>query len=346
MQVKRVVLNSRPGNNGVPDPENFRLEEVTVSPDLEDGEVLVRTIYLSVDPYMRCRMNEDTGAEYLTPWQLSECVDGGGVGVVQSSRCSTCVEGDVVTSFNWPWQTQAVLKGSGLQKVDPQLVDGQLSYFLGAVGITGLTALLGIREKGHVTKGANQTMVVSGAAGACGSIAGQIGRLDGCVRVVGICGSEEKCNALVKELGFSAAINYRQDDIPARLKETCPDGIDVYFDNVGGDISDTVIAQMNNNSHVILCGQISQYNKDVPYPPPLSEETQENLRRKNITRERFMVLSYMSKADAALYELSQWVRSKKIKVLETVVNGIENMGVAFCSMMKGGNTGKQIIKIS
>lgn len=346
MQVQRVVLNSRPGKNGAPDPEHFRLEEVTLSPVLEDGDVLVRTLYLSVDPYMRCRMNEDTGAEYLTPWQLSECVDGGGVGVVQSTRCSTFVEGDVVTSFNWPWQTQAVMKGSGLQKVDPQLVDGQLSYFLGVVGITGLTALLGVREKGHVTKGANQTMVVSGAAGACGSVAGQIGRLDGCVNVVGICGSHEKCKALVKELGFSAAINYHQDNIPARLKECCPDGIDVYFDNVGGAISDTVIAQMNKNSHVILCGQISQYNKDVPYPPPLSEETQENLRSKNITRERFMVLSYMSKADAALYELSQWVRSAQIKVLETVVNGIENMGVAFCSMMKGGNIGKQIIKIS
>ncbi|XP_070776354.1 prostaglandin reductase 2 isoform X3 [Enoplosus armatus] len=276
MQVQRVVLNSRPGKSGVPVPENFCLEESTLATDLEDGEVLVRTLYLSVDPYMRCRMNEDTGADYLTPWQLSECVDGGGVGVVESSRCSTCTEGDVVTSFNWTWQTYAVMKGGVLQKVDPQLVNGHLSYFLGAIGITGLTALLGVREKGNVTKGASQTMAVSGAAGACGSIAGQ----------------------------------------------------------------------MNNGGHVILCGQISQYNKDVPYPPPLSEEIQETLRSKNISRERFMVLNYMNKADAALCELSQWVKSGQIKVLETVVNGIENMGDAFCSMMKGGNIGKQIIKIS
>ncbi|XP_028251450.1 prostaglandin reductase 2 isoform X2 [Parambassis ranga] len=346
MQVQRVVLNSRPGKNGAPVPEHFRLEQVTLTPDLKDGEVLVRTLYLSVDPYMRCRMNEDTGAEYLTPWQLSECVDGGGVGVVESSRCSSCIVGDVVTSFNWPWQTCAVITGSGLQKLDPQLVDGHLSYFLGAVGMPGLTAMLGVREKGHVTKGAKQTMVVSGAAGACGSIAGQIGRLEGCVRVVGICGSDEKCKALVEDLGFSAAINYRHEDVPARLKESCPDGIDVYFDNVGGAISDSVIAQMNKGGHVILCGQISQYNKDVPYPPPLSEEIQENLRSKNITRERFMVLNYMDKTDAALWELSQWVKSAQIKVLETVVNGIENMGVAFCSMMTGGNIGKQIIKIS
>ncbi|XP_071381514.1 prostaglandin reductase 2 isoform X1 [Centroberyx affinis] len=346
MQVQRVVLNSRPGKNGVPVPENFRLEETTLPLDLKEGEVLVRTFYLSVDPYMRCRLNEDTGAEYLTPWGLSECVDGGGVGVVESSRCGALSEGDVVTSFNWSWQTHDVVKGSVLQKLDPQLVDGRLSYFLGAVGITGLTALLGIREKGHVTKGANQTMVVSGAAGACGSIAGQIGRLDGCVKVVGVCGSAEKCRALVEDLGFSAAVDYRQDDVPARLRECCPDGVDVYFDNVGGPISDTVIAQMNHGSHVILCGQISQYNKDVPYPPPLSEETQEVLRSKSITRERFMVLNYMEKTEAALLQLSQWVKSGQIKVLETVVSGIENMGVAFCSMMKGGNVGKQIIKLS
>lgn len=346
MQVQRVVLNSRPGTNGVPVPENFRVEETTLTPDLKDGEVLVRTLYLSVDPYMRCRMNEDTGVDYAAPWQLCESVDGGGVGVVQSSRCSTYSEGDVVTSFNWPWQTHAVMKGSVLQKVDSRLVDGHLSYFLGAVGLTGLTALLGIREKGHVTKGANQTMVVSGAAGACGSIAGQIGRMDGCVRVVGICGSDEKCKALVDDLGFSAAINYRTEDVSAKLKECCPDGIDVYFDNVGGDISDAVITQMNKDSHVILCGQISQYNKDVPYPPPLSEEIQGTLQKKNITRERFTVLNYMHKADASLYELSQGVRSGHVKVLETVVNGIEKMGDAFCSMMKGGNVGKQIIKIS
>ncbi|CAB1331221.1 unnamed protein product [Coregonus sp. 'balchen'] len=313
LRVQRVLLNSRPGTNGEPVPGHFRMEETTVQPDLKEGQVLVRTLFLSVDPYMRCRMNDDTGAEYLAPWGLSECVDGGGVGVVESSRYDALSVGDMVTSFNWHWQTH--------------------------VGMPGLTALLGVREKGHVTKGANQTMVVSGAAGACGSIAGQIGRVDGCTRVVGICGSDEKCRALVEDLGFSAAVNYRQGDIATALKESCPNGVDVYFDNVGGPISDAVIAQMNNGGHVILCGQISQYNKDVPYPPPLCDETQEALQSKNITRERFMVLNYMEKHEAGIMQLSQWV-------LETVVNGIENMGVAFCSMMKGGNIGKQIIKIS
>ncbi|XP_035285402.1 prostaglandin reductase 2 isoform X1 [Anguilla anguilla] len=345
-RILRVVLHSRPGKNGEPIPENFRVEEGTLQTDLKPGEVLVRTLYLSVDPYMRCRMNDDTGTDYISPWALSECVDGGGVGVVESSCHDAFSEGDTATSFSWRWQTHNVVEGGRLQKLDPELVNGRLSYFLGAVGMPGLTALLGVREKGHVKAGANQTMVVSGAAGACGSLAGQIGRLDGCTRVVGICGSERKCQVLVSELGFTSAVNYRHGDVSAALRESCPDGVDVYFDNVGGPVSDAVIAQMNKDGHVILCGQISQYNKDVPYPPPLKKETQEALLRNNITRERFMVLNYMEKHEAGLLQLSQWVKAGQLKVLETITNGIENMGVAFCSMMTGGNVGKQIVKIS
>ncbi|XP_042630232.1 prostaglandin reductase 2-like [Cyprinus carpio] len=248
------------------------------------------------------------------------------------------------------------------------MADGHLSYVLGAVGMPGLTALLGVREKGHVTPGTHQTMVISGAAGACGRIAGQIGRLGGCERVVG------KCQTLVTELGFPAGINYKKGDISSALREHCPTGIDVYFDNVGGPISDAVISQMNPGGHVILCGQISQYNKDLPYPPPLSVDTQETLRHKNITRERFVVLNYMEKHEEGLMHLSHWVKTTVmflhmkdatnfldivsllfiLQVLETVVNGLENMGdvcsmhisEAFCSMMTGGNIGKQVVKIS
>lgn len=346
LKVKRVVLYSRPGRNGHPVPESFRVEEIVKPSELKEGEVLVRTLFLSVDPYMRCRMNDDTGADYLLPWRLEEPVDGGGVGIVEASKNEALSVGSIVTSFNWRWQTYDVMNGSLLQKVNPEMGDGHLSYVLGAVGMPGLTALLGVREKGHVTAGTNQTMVVSGAAGACGSIAGQIGRLDGCGRVVGICGSDQKCQALVTELGFTSAINYKIGDISSALREHCPKGIDVYFDNVGGPISDAVISQMNTCGYVILCGQISQYNKDVPYPPPLSEHTQDALSRKNITRERFVVLNYMEKHEEGLLQLSHWVKTGQIKVLETVVNGIENMGDAFCSMMTGGNIGKQIVKIS
>ncbi|XP_072343529.1 prostaglandin reductase 2 isoform X1 [Scyliorhinus torazame] len=275
---------------------------------------------------MRCRMNEDTGVAYILPWQVSSVVTGGGVGVVEESKHLKFQKCDVVTSFNWPWQSQAIVDGHILTKLDPRLVDGHLSYFLGAVGMPGLTSLLGVREKGHVTPGANQTMVVSGAAGACGMLAGQIGRLEGCSRVVGICGTEEKCRVLVCEMGFDAAINYKQDNIVEKLREYCPAGVDVYFDNVGGDISNTVIGQMNQNSHIILCGQISQYNKDVPYPPPLPPDTKAILKERNIARERFLVLDYSDKHEVGLVLLSQWLKEGKLKVRETVVKGLENIG--------------------
>ncbi|XP_069773423.1 prostaglandin reductase 2 isoform X5 [Narcine bancroftii] len=262
--------------NDEPVAENFRLEESHLPEGLQDGQVKVHTRFLSVDPYMRCRMNEDTGADYLYPWQVSEVVDGGGVGVVEESKHPMFQKWDIVTSFNWPWQTQAIVDGKILTKLDAQLVDGHLSYFLGVVGLPGLTALLGVREKGHVKPGANQTMVVSGAAGACGSLAGQ----------------------------------------------------------------------MNMNSHVILCGQISQYNKDVPYPPPLPPHTEAILKERNITRERFLVINYSDKHAMSLIQLSQWLKEGKLKICETVVKGLENIGVAFESLMKGGNIGKQLVLVS
>ncbi|XP_069494864.1 prostaglandin reductase 2 isoform X6 [Ambystoma mexicanum] len=276
MSVQAVVLHSRPGDDAEPVADNFRLEEIHIADQVTKGQVKVRTLYLSVDPYMRCRMNEDTGANYLQPWQLSEPADGSGVGVVLESRqCNLCA-GDFVTSMAWPWQSEAIMDGELLQKLDTHLVDGHLSYFLGAVGMPGLTALLGVKEKGHVTAGANQTMVVSGAAGACGSLAGQ----------------------------------------------------------------------MTPNSHIILCGQISQYNKNVPYPPPLPTETEAILTERKITRDRFIVLNYPEKHRPGILQLSQWVKDGKLKVRETVVKGLENTAAAFLSMMNGGNIGKQVVLVS
>lgn len=346
MIIQRVVLNSHPGVNGVPVAENFRMEEATIPDKMADGQVRVRTLFLSVDPYMRCRMNEDSGSEYLVAWKVSEVADGGGIGVVEETKDAQFAAGDFVICFNWPWQTKAILDGKQLQKLDPQLVDGHLSHYLGAAGLTGLTSLLGIREKGHVTPGANQTMVVSGAAGACGSVAGQIGHLEGCSRVVGICGTDEKCSILVSEMGFDTAINYKKENVMQRLREVCPAGVDVYFDNVGGDISDAVISQMKPNSHIILCGQISQYNKKVPYPPPLPPAIEEIRKAQNITRERFLVLNYSDKFPASTMQLCQWIKQGKLKVRESVIKGLENIGAAFQSMMTGGNIGKQIVVVS
>ncbi|XP_048342215.1 prostaglandin reductase 2-like isoform X2 [Sphaerodactylus townsendi] len=277
MMIQRVVLNSRPGIYGVPDAKHFQTEEATLPDKMTEGQVKVRTLYLSVDPYMRCCMNEDCGSsDYIQPWKLSEVASGGGIGVVEESRDACFSFGDFVTSFNWPWQSKAILDGKQLEKINPQLVDGHLSYFLGAAGVTGLTALIGIREKGHVTRGANQTMVVSGAAGACGSLAGQ----------------------------------------------------------------------MNPNSHIILCGQISQYNNDMLHPPPLPPAIEEIRKARNITSERFILLNYTDKYPASTAQLCQWIKEGKLKVRETVVNGLENIGAAFVSMMSGGNIGKQIVHVS
>ncbi|XP_023617134.1 prostaglandin reductase 2 isoform X2 [Myotis lucifugus] len=289
MIVQRVVLNSRPGKNGNPVAENFRVEEVNLPDHINEGQVQVRTLYLSVDPYMRCKMNEDSGSDYLAPWQLSQVVDGGGIGIIEESKHTNFTKGEFVTSFYWPWQTKAILDGNSLEK---------------------------------------------------------IGHLMGCSRVVGICGTHEKCLLLTSELGFDAAINYKKENVAEQLRKLCPAGVDVYFDNVGGDISNTVISQMNKNSHIILCGQISQYNKDVPYPPPLPPDVEAIQKERNITRERFMVLNYKDKFESGILQLSQWFKEGKLKIKETMTNGLENMGAAFQSMMTGGNIGKQIVCIS
>ncbi|KAI0227789.1 Prostaglandin reductase 2 [Lamellibrachia satsuma] len=346
----RVVLQKRPGVDQVPQEDNFRCEECPYpSEDLETGDILIRTCYLSVDPASRCQMNGDTGVDYLQPWTIGETIVGlSGVGMIVKSAHPSYSAGDIIYSFlRWPWTLYFARKAAditGFQKVDLTSFGGRISRVL-HMGV-GLTALIGIQQKGHVTAGANQTCVVSGAAGACGSIAGQVARLEGCQNVVGICGSQEKCDWLMTDLHFTSAINYKTDDIDKKLTELCPSGIDVYFDNVGGDISDSVIKQMNKNSHVVLCGQISQYNKDVPYPPPLTELTQQKLEENNITRERFLVLNYPNEFETATRQLLEWIHSSKLKIRETVTQGLENSGRAFVSLMKGGNIGKQLVHVS
>ncbi|XP_040188559.1 prostaglandin reductase 2-like [Rana temporaria] len=344
MKVKSIVLASRPGIDKEPGPENFRLEEADLQEELSDGQVLAKTLYLSVDPYLRYCMNEESAGSYLQIWKISEVVFSNGIGVVEQSKSNQLKVGDIVSDFNWPWQTKCILDGSSLKKLDPSLVDGHVSHYLGLLGSTGLTALIGIREQGHVTPGANQTMVVSGAAGGVGSLAGQIGHLLGCSHVIGICGTKEKCTFLTSELGFDEALNYKMPGLTYKLKACCPNGVDIYFDNVGGEISDTVISQMKKNSHLVLCGQISQYNKSPPFT--LDPQTETTLKERNIARELFLLLNYSDQFESATLQLSEWVRAGKLKAKETIVHGLENTAGAFLSMMKGGNIGKQIVQVA
>ncbi|KAJ7391397.1 hypothetical protein OS493_018441 [Desmophyllum pertusum] len=348
VETRRIILHSRPGVDKPPTESNFALDRQEI-PQCKEGEILVKTLCLSVDPYMRCRMNENTGAAYLTPWPLGEPPLGGGVGKVVQSRSHKFLEGDIVESFMWPWQEFAVLSAdaSNLNKEESPFLCSHPSLLLGIVGITGLTSYIGIKEKAHIKPGAEQAVVISGAAGACGMAAGQIAKLEGCGIVIGICGTDEKCRFLTEEMGFDVAINYKTTkNISEHIKMKCPAGVDVYFDNVGGEISNEVIRCMNKDGHIVLCGQISLYNEDVPYPPPMPQDIQDMLKDNNITRDRFLVLNYMEKFPDGKKQLEAWVREGKLKNRETVVEGLENTGRAFVAMMSGGNIGKQVVRVA
>ncbi|XP_050044434.1 prostaglandin reductase 2-like [Dermacentor andersoni] len=345
---RRVVLKSRPGVDGEPQLSNFATEQCATPREFIDGEVLVRSVFLSIDPALRCRMNENTGVHYLTPWLVGRCVEGlGGVGIIERSHSPLLEKGDIVCrAMSWPWQLYFKTTADSLQKLDVQELGGDVSVVLTCLGLTGLTALLGLREKGGIKPSANQTCVVSAAAGACGSLAGQIAKLEGCKRVVGICGSDEKCDFLTKTLKFDAAINYKTQDVDKRLTVTCPDGIQVYFDNVGGPVSDAVIRHMTSDSNIVLCGQIALYNSSVHYPPPLSENILKIIKEKRISRDRFLVLQYQDKFDECLAHLKAWIKEGKLIARKTVERGLENAPRAFISMMNGGNIGKQVVMVS
>jgi len=350
----QVVFTKHPGVNGAPAADQFRYETCDYPSDPPAGHVLVQNLYLSVDPAQRCQMNEVSGADYLQPWRLQEPVPGlGGVGKVLKSGSADFQPGNIAMSgfFEWPWQEFFTIESVKLMKVDERLVGKRLSLPISCLGLVGLTAYFGITERSQlrnmsVDGNTKRTLVVSGAAGACGSLAGQIGRLEGADLVVGICGTDAKCRFLTSQAGFDAAINYRTEEVAARLRELCPHGVHSYFDNVGGAVSDAVIGQMVPDSAIVLCGQISVYNTDAPYPPPLKPEVQAIVDERRISRERFLVLEYQDKFNDGVARLAQWLNIGAIKAFETVEEGLENAGKAFCSMMSGGNVGKQMVKVS
>jgi len=329
-----ITLAARPV--GFPKDSDFKLVE-SPQPTPKEGEFLVRIIYMSVDPYMRGRMND--AASYAAPVQLGEVMGGGAVGKVISSNNNNFPEGTIVEG-PFGWQEYAVSSGQGVRKIDPKLAP--ISTALGVLGMPGLTAYFGLLDICNPQPG--ETVVVSGAAGAVGSLVGQIAKIKGC-RAIGIAGADDKVAYLTDELGFDAAFNYKTvTDYYKKLKELCPKGIDVYFDNVGGPITDAVFGLINTKARVSICGQISQYNLEQPEMGPRIILV--SLLVKQAKAEGFLVFQYANRYAEGLKQMAEWILQGKLKYREDIEHGIENAPRAFMEMLKGRNTGKQLVKLS
>ncbi len=330
---RRITLASRP--SGFPKASDFHLAE---SPMLwpARGQVLVQTIYLSVDPYVRGRMS--AAESYVRPLEIGELMPGGAVGRVLESADPKFEIGAIVQGM-LGWQDYAVVDGSELRAIDERVAPIQTA--LGVLGLPGLTAYFGLLDVCHPKAG--QTVVVSGAAGAVGMLVGQLARIMGC-RVVGIAGSDSKVAFLVNELGFDGAFNYKATtDYGGQLGQLCPAGIDVYFDNVGGAISDAVLRLINVKARIAICGQISQYNLETP---ELGPRWFGHLLVKRAKAQGFLVSDYAERFSEGLQGIGQWLRQGKLKYREDVAQGLENAPQAFIGMLHGRNLGKQLVQVS
>ncbi len=328
---KQFQLATRPV--GLPKESDFKLVEAHLPPPRQ-GEVLAKTIYLSVDPYMRGRI---TGIRtYADPVNIGDVMVGGAVGQVIESRDPSFQPGDFVAGY-WGWRDRVVVSATSLHKLDPQTAP--VSTALGVLGMPGMTAYFGLLELCNPKAG--ETVVVSGAAGAVGSLVGQIAKIHGC-RAVGIAGTDDKIRYMVGELGFDAGFNYKTTgDLLGKLKELCPRGIDCYFDNVGGVISDAVFTLLNPFGRVSVCGQISQYNLQKPEPGPrlLSQILVKQLRV-----EGFIVTRFQASWPQGAVQMARWIQEGKIRYREDIVEGFENTPRAFIEMLEGKNTGKMLVK--
>ncbi|WP_194818224.1 NADP-dependent oxidoreductase [Nocardia sp. XZ_19_385] len=325
-------LLARPA--GEPKPADFELATSTL-PDPGPGQILVANDWLSVDPYMRGRMNE--GKSYLPPFELGQAMTGGAVGTVIASQVADLPVGTAVLHFAG-WREHALLQASEAHRVDVKRSPPQA--YLGVLGATGLTAYVGLTEIAPVRHG--DVVFVSGAAGAVGSVAGQIARKLGAARVIGSAGGPQKCGILLSEFGFDAALDYRAGDLTAQLADAAPDGIDVYFDNVGGEHLQAALSVLNTFGRVALCGAISGYNAATPLPGP------DNLHlatRKRITLRGYILGDHTGKSGEWLRTASAWLRDDSLRVRETVVEGVEHTLDAFLDLMRGANTGKMLVRL-
>ncbi|NOK60935.1 MAG: NADP-dependent oxidoreductase [Chloroflexi bacterium AL-W] len=326
-------LAARP--DGMLKKTDFALREESV-PSLVEGQMLLRNIYLSLDPTNRMWVNET--ATYLPPVQIGEVMRGGTIGVVEASRNAQYPEGSIVQGMIG-WQEYAVTNGEGLT-ILPDLPGMPLDAHMGLFGHIGMTAYFGLLDVGQLKEG--ETLVVSAAAGAVGSLVGQIGKIYGC-RVIGIAGTDEKCAWITKDLGFDAAINYKTESVPKRLRELCPDGIDVYFDNVGGEILDAALRFINLRARIVICGLISQYNEKKPAPGPSNFA---NILSQRARMEGFIVLDYFNRAGEAMAALGKWYAEGKIHYQVDIVEGFEAIPEAVNRLFTGANTGKLIVRLS
>jgi NADPH-dependent curcumin reductase CurA len=333
-QAKRIVLASRPV--GEPKASDFRLEETPV-PTPGDGQLLLRTIWLSLDPYMRGRMSD--GPSYATPVPIGGVMEAGTVNEVIASNNPGFAKGDIVLA-RAGWQTHALSDGKGLAKIDPKLAP--ISTAIGVLGMPGMTAYTGLLDIGKPQAG--ETVVVAAASGAVGSAVGQIAKMKG-ARAVGIAGGKDKCAHVKKELGFDECLDHRDPALAAKLKEACPKGIDVYFENVGGAVFEAVFPLLNNFARMPVCGLIAHYNDTEAKPPKWAAMMMRAVLTKRLTIRGFIVSDFAARHGDFLRDMSGWVREGKVKYKEFVTEGLDSAPGAFMGLLKGTNFGKQLVRV-
>nr|WP_136252331.1 NADP-dependent oxidoreductase [Ningiella ruwaisensis] len=328
---KQWKLKSRP--IGEPTRENWDFTESEI-PSVQKGQMLVKVLYVSLDPAMRGWLND--AKSYIEPVQIGDVMRAGTVAQVIDSKLDGFSKGDFVVGYSGV-QQYALSDGKGVHKVDPNLAP--LSYFLGVLGMPGMTGYFGLLKSGEPKEG--ETVVVSGAAGAVGGLVGQIAKIKGC-RVVGIAGGKEKCQFLIDELGFDAAIDYKNENVKKALKETCPKGVDVFFDNVGGEILDDVLTRINFKARIVICGAISQYNNTTPVKGPSNYLS---LLVNRARMEGIVVFDNVKEYPIAMKEIGGWIQAGKMKVKEHIVEDIETFPETLMMLFKGENFGKLILKV-
>ena len=334
---RRIVLASRPV--GAPKPSDFRLEENALAAPAA-GQLLLRTLYLSLDPYMRGRMSD--APSYAAPVALGEVMVGGTVSRVETSQHPDFKPGDLVLGYTG-WQSHALSDGQGLTKLDPSMA--QPSLALGVLGMPGFTATMGLLDIGQPKAG--ETVVVGAASGAVGSVVGQIAKLKGC-RVVGIAGGADKCRYVIDELGFNECVDHRAADFGQHLAAACPNGIDVYFESVGGAVFDAVLPLLNAKARIPVCGLIAHYNDTTlpPGPDRLGLLTR-TLLTKRIKMQGFIIFDdYADRYGEFVAQMSAWLKAGKIKYREDVVDGLENAPQALIGLLEGQNFGKRVVRVA